>query len=218
MNKPVKIDFVSDVACPWCAVGLGALEQALARLGDEVQVELHFQPFELNPDMPPGGQDVIEHLTEKYGMPEEQVRKNQAAIRERAAAVGVAFHPDGRKRVYNTFNAHRLIHWAGVESGDDAQRRLKKELLATYFTLAISMDDPENLIDAVRRADLDTDRARQILASHEFEAETRAAEQKYLGLGIHSVPSLILNDKYLLEGAQPTESFEQALRQLAVAQ
>lgn len=217
MNKPIKIDFVSDVACPWCAVGLGALEQALAKLGDEVQVDLHFHPFELNPDMPPGGQDVIEHLTQKYGMPEEQVRKNQTAIRERAAAVGVAFHPEGRKRVYNTFNAHRLIHWAGVEAGAEAQRRIKKELLATYFALAISMDDPENLIDAVRRAGLDADRAREILTSTEFEAETRASEQKYLGLGISSVPSLILNDKYLLQGAQPVESFEQALRQLASA-
>ena len=217
MNKPVKIDFVSDVACPWCAVGLGALEQALANLGDEVHVELHFHPFELNPDMPPGGQDVIEHLTQKYGMPEEQVRKNQTAIRERAAAVGVTFHPEGRKRVYNTFNAHRLIHWAGVEAGAEAQRRIKKELLATYFTLAISMDDPENLIDAVRRAGLDTKRAREILTSTEFETETRASEQKYLGLGISSVPSLILNDKYLLQGAQPVESFEQALRQLASA-
>lgn len=218
MNKPVKIDFVSDIACPWCAVGLGALEQALDRLGSDVQVDLHFHPFELNPDMPPGGQDVIEHLTQKYGMPEEQVRKNQAAIRERAAAVGVTFHPEGRKRVYNTFNGHRLIHWAGVESGADAQRRLKKELLATYFTLAVSMDDQENLIDAVRRAGLDTERARQVLAGHEFEAETRASEQKYLGLGINSVPSLILNDKYLLQGAQPTESFEQALRQLAAGE
>ena len=217
MNKPIKIDFVSDVACPWCAVGLGALEQALAKLGDEVQVDLHFHPFELNPDMPPGGQDVIEHLTQKYGMPEEQVRKNQTAIRERAAAVGVAFHPEGRKRVYNTFNAHRLIHWAGVEAGAEAQRRIKKELLATYFALAISMDDRENLIDAVRRAGLDADRAREILTSTEFEAETRASEQKYLGLGISSVPSLILNDKYLLQGAQPVESFEQALRQLASA-
>lgn len=218
MNKPVKIDFVSDIACPWCAVGLGALEQALGKLGDEVQVELHFQPFELNPDMPTGGQDVIEHLTEKYGMAEEQVRKNQESIRERAAAVGVTFHPEGRKRVYNTFNCHRLLHWAGEEAGADAQRRLKKELLATYFTLAVSTDDPDNLIDAVRRAGLDTERARQILASHEFEAETRASEQKYLGLGIHSVPSLILNDKYLLQGAQPAEAFEQALRQLAAGE
>ncbi len=215
MTPTIKIDFVSDIACPWCAVGLGSLEQALKMVEGELNVEIHFQPFELNPDMPPGGQEVIEHLTQKYGMPEEQIRQNQASIRERAAAVGFDFHPEGRKHVYNTFDSHRLLHWALTEYGTQEQYRLKRELLTTYFTLAVDLDDQTNLIDAVKRAGLDTVRAQQILSSSEFTDEVRARQRTYIGMGINSVPSLIFNEKYLLQGAQPAESFAQALRQIA---
>ncbi len=215
MKKTIKIDYVSDIACPWCAVGLGSLEEAIKILDGAADVEIHFQPFELNPDMPPGGQEVIEHLTQKYGMPEEQIRVNQANIRDRAAAVGFPFHPDGRKHVYNTFDAHRLLHWAGVECGAQAQYRLKKELLGTYFTLAVSLDDQNNMIDAVKRAALDPVRAQEILSSDVFTQEVRAQQEKYASMGITSVPSLIFNDKYLLQGAQPPEAFARALLQLA---
>ena len=211
----VRIDYVSDIACPWCAVGLGGLEQAIKKIADEFDVEIHFQPFELNPDMPPGGQDVFEHLTQKYGKTVEQVRATQNDIKARAAAVGYPFHPEGRKHVYNTFNAHRLLHWAGLEHGPTAQHKLKRELLVTYFQLAVNLDDPQNVLDAVSRAGLDTERARKILESDEFSAEVRAQQNKYTSMGIHSVPSIILNNKYLLQGAQPAEAFEQALRQVA---
>ena len=116
----LRIDFVSDVSCPWCAVGLGALEQALERVSPEIQAELHFQPFELNPDMPREGQDSVEHLVEKYGIDEAQVRANGERIRERGAQVGFDFSLDRRKRVWNTFDAHRLLHWAELE---DVARR-----------------------------------------------------------------------------------------------
>lgn len=215
MKKTIKIDYVSDIACPWCAVGLGSLEQAISNVADEVNVEIHFQPFELNPDMPPGGQEVIEHLTQKYGMPEAQIRINQANIRDRAAEVGFPFHPEGRKHVYNTFDAHRLLHWAGQESGLAAQYRLKKELLGTYFTLAVSLDDQNNLIEAVQRAGLDPIRAQEILSSDIFTQDVRERQAMYAKMGITSVPSLIFNDKYLLQGAQPAEAFANALRQLA---
>jgi len=212
MSKHLKIDFVSDIACPWCAVGLSSLELALKNVATDMTVEINFQPFELNPHMPFGGQDVIEHLTEKYGSTEEQVKKNQANIRARAAAVGFEFHPDGRKWVYNTFNAHRLLHWAGLEKTDaQAQHRLKKELLATYFTLAVSLDDTNNMLDAVKRAGLDADRAKQVLESDEYTQDVRAAQQFYMGAGIHAVPAVIFNDKYLVEGAQPVEAFENAI-------
>ena len=121
----LKIDFVSDIACPWCAVGLAALEQAIDKLKDEVQVTLHFQPFELNPTMPPEGQDIVEHLSQKYGMTAAQVAQNQEHIRQRGAEVGFTFNMDGRKRTYNTFDAHRLLHWAETEGAPDAQQRLK---------------------------------------------------------------------------------------------
>jgi predicted DsbA family dithiol-disulfide isomerase len=211
----IKIDYVSDIACPWCAVGLGGLEQAINKIGDAFEVEVHFQPFELNPDMPPGGQDVFEHLTQKYGKTVEQVRATQNEIKSRAAAVGYPFHPEGRKHVYNTFNAHRLLHWAGLECGAQAQHRLKRELLVTYFQLAVDLDEPQNVLDAVNRAGLDSKRAADILATDEFSAEVRAQQMKYTSMGIHSVPSIIINDKYLLQGAQPAEAFEEALRQVA---
>ena len=213
MSQTIKIDFVSDVACPWCAVGLASLEKAIANIGKDVKVDLRFHPFELNPHMPVGGQDVAEHLHGKYGYSPEQLEKNQVRIFASGAAVGFAFHPKGRKRVYNTFNAHRLLHWAGTLGEDvEAQHRLKKELLATYFTLAVSLDEQDNLLDAIERARLDPERARQILATDEFAEQVRAAEHFYATAGISAVPAVIFNDKYLVEGAQSVERFESALK------
>ncbi|QWE14210.1 DsbA family oxidoreductase [Polynucleobacter sp. AP-Sving-400A-A2] len=214
MKPTIKIDFVSDVACPWCAVGLGNLNQAIAQLSDKANFEVHFRPFELNPKMPLGGQDAIEHLTEKYGLTVEQVQANQANIRAQALEAGFEFHPEGRKRVYNTFDAHRLLHWAGQEFGVEKQATLKKELLNTYFCLAVSLDDQENLIAAVTRSGLDKDRAQEVLQNNEFSKEVREEESTYTNAGISSVPSIILNDQYLLQGAQPPESFVNAFKEL----
>lgn len=215
MNK-VKIDMVSDVACPWCAVGYNTLMQALDSLSAEgIDIELTFQPFELNPTMGPGGQDAIEYLSKKYGNPPDKVRENQRRIIARAAEVGFLFHPDGRKRVYNTFNAHQLLHWAALESGPDAQRKLKYELLTTYFTLAVSMDDAENLLDAVERAGLDRQRAKEVLDNDIFANDVRATEQRFTDMGIHSVPSVILNEQFLLQGAQSADAYVDAIRQAA---
>ena len=214
MKPSIKIDFVSDVACPWCAVGLGNLEKAIFELQDKANFELHFRPFELNPNMPKGGQDAIEHLTQKYGMSEEQVRKNQAQIRARAFEAGFDFHPDGRKRVYNTFDCHRLLTWVAKEYDLPKQLALKKELLNSYFCLAVDIDDHANLLEAVSRAGLDLQRAQEVLNGDEFSNEVRDEEKIYTNLGIHSVPSIILNDQYLLQGAQPPKSFIQAFESL----
>ena len=214
MKPTIKIDYVSDVACPWCAVGLGNLNQAMAQFSDEANFEIHFRPFELNPNMPLGGQDAIEHLTEKYGLSVEQVKANQANIRIKALEAGFEFHPEGRKRVYNTFDAHRLLHWAGQEFGLEKQAALKKELLNTYFCLAVNLDDQKNLLDAVTRSGLDKDRAQEVLDNNEFTKDVREAEARYIDLGINSVPSIILNDQYLLQGAQPSESFVNAFERL----
>jgi len=115
MNTPLKIDFVSDVSCPWCVVGLGALEQALERLQGSVSASIRFQPFELNPHMGPEGQDIGEHLTQKYGSTPEQQAQIRETIRARGAEVGFTFNPGGRGRTWNTFDAHRLLHWAGEQ-------------------------------------------------------------------------------------------------------
>ena len=213
--KKIKIDFVSDVACPWCAVGLGALTKALNNLKNEVEAELTFQPFELNPQMPLGGQDTIEHLTEKYGMPAEQIKRSQAQIRERAAAVDFPFSENIRPRIYNTFNCHRLLHWSGVELGADAQYRLKNELLISNFRLGHVLDDPKALLDAVARAGLDVKRAAEVLNTNEFADDVRKAQTHFRDLGITAVPSIIFNGKHLLQGGQPVEMFEQAIRQIS---
>ncbi|NMW26019.1 DsbA family oxidoreductase, partial [Rhodanobacter denitrificans] len=128
---PLRIDFVSDVSCPWCAIGLASLQQALAKLDGEVSAEIHFQPFELNPRMAPEGEDSTEHLVRKYGSSAEQIDANREAIRARGAALGFTFNMDRRSRVYNTFDAHRLLHWAELEGRHLA---LKQALLRAYFT------------------------------------------------------------------------------------
>ncbi|MBX3655350.1 MAG: DsbA family oxidoreductase [Ramlibacter sp.] len=217
MSTPLKIDFVSDVSCPWCAIGLSALEQALDRVKGDVQAELHFQPFELNPGMGPGGQDITEHLTQKYGSTpaqQEQIREN---IRLRGEAVGFTFRKEGRGRIYNTFDAHRLLHWAEAQ-GESRQHALKKNLLTAYFTHGEAPESHEVLVRAAEAAGLDGARARDILAGDEFAAEVRAQERRYLDAGIHSVPAIIFNDRHLISGGQPVEVFEQAIRQIAAGE
>jgi predicted DsbA family dithiol-disulfide isomerase len=210
----LKIDFVSDVSCPWCAIGLSSLETALARLEGDVSAQLHFEPFELNPGMPAGGQDITEHLTQKYGSTPQQQEAARDAIRARGAAVGFEFRKEGRGRIYNTFNAHRLLHWAGLES-PQRQRQLKKALLKAYFTEGRSPEDIEVLVEAAGQAGLDTARAREILQGGEYTAEVREREQFFLDHGIHSVPAVIVNDRHLIQGGQPPEVFEEALRRIA---
>ena len=213
-TAPIRIDFVSDVSCPWCAIGLQALEQAIARVGDDARVELHFQPFELNPALAAEGEDAIEHLTAKYGMSEQQARDNGEAIRARGAELGFTFDMDRRRHVWNTFDAHRLLHWAGLESLQK-QRALKHALLRAYFTDGENVADHDVLARLAGSAGLDGDRARQILASDEFADAVRERERHYTGSGITAVPSVIFNDRHLVQGGQPVEVFERALRQLA---
>ncbi len=212
---PIKIDFVSDIACPWCAVGLASLEQAIERVGDEVSVSLHFQPFELNPNMLPEGEDILEHLMRKYQISEEQVAQNHEHIRERGAAVGFNFNMEGRKRTYNTFDAHRLLHWAAEVGDADAQRRLKWRLLSAYFSEGADPSSHEVLLAAIDQVGLDVMQATEILDTDRWRDEVRQQQQFYLSQGIHSVPAVIINDRYLVQGGQPPEVFEQALRQVA---
>ena len=213
----MKIDFVSDIVCPWCAIGLSALEQAIERVGPSVPVSLHFQPFELNPDMPPEGQDIGEHLAQKYGLTPEQVAANREMIRQRGEGVGFTFRMEQRGRIVNTFNAHRLLHWAG-ELGGDAQHRLKKALLGAYFTEGQDPSDAAVLLRVVASVGLDEGRARQILDGDDYAEAVRERQRFYGQHGIRAVPSVILNDRHLIQGGQPVEVFEQALRQVAAAE
>ena len=221
MTSSLKIDFVSDVSCPWCVVGLKALDQALERVRGEVSAELHFQPFELNPQMAPEGQEITEHITQKYGITPAQAQANRENIRARGAEVGFRFSMadepgGGRSRIYNTFDAHRLLHWAGLQ-GDGKQKALKEALFKAYFTDGQSPGSHEVLARVAGEVGLDEAQAREILASDAYAGEVREREQFYLTQGIHSVPAVIINDRHLISGGQPVEVFEQALRQIAAA-
>jgi predicted DsbA family dithiol-disulfide isomerase len=212
MPAPIRIDFVSDVSCPWCAVGLNALEQAIRTTGADV--EIHFQPFELNPQMAPEGEDATEHLVRKYGLTPEQLERNREMIRSRGTPLGFAFGQ--RRRIHNTFDAHRLLHWAGLE-GTDLQHALKHALLRAYHTDGEDVGSHDVLARIATSVGLDAQRARAILASDEFSDEVRAQEQYYIERGIHAVPATIFNERQVVSGGQPVEIFEQVLRQLSGA-
>lgn len=213
MATPIKIDFVSDVSCPWCVIGLKGLEEALRRVGDLVEANIQFQPFELNPQMPPEGQLLTEHVAQKYGSTPDQFRERREAIRQRAAVLGftIALSPDNG-RVYNTFDAHRLLHWAGLEG---RQRELKMALFEAYFTDNLSPASHEVLADAAERVGLDRSSAVEVLSSDRYADEVRTAERLWQSNGINAVPAVIFNDRYMVSGGQPAELFEDAIRQIA---
>ncbi|MCA1861442.1 DsbA family oxidoreductase [Janthinobacterium sp. HSC-3S05] len=208
---PVRIDFVSDVSCPWCVVGLKSLEQALDKLQDTVQADIHFQPFELNANMPPEGEDIGEHIARKYGSTPEQMAQSREAIRARGEQLGFTFAMDKRGRIYNTFDAHRLLHWAALEG---RQKELKMALFDAYFTQGQDPSSHEVLLKVAGDVGLDTVKAADVLASSAYADEVRAQEQFYQQNGINSVPAVIINERHLISGGQPPEVFEQALRQI----
>jgi predicted DsbA family dithiol-disulfide isomerase len=212
MSKQLRIDFVSDVSCPWCAIGLKSLETALERTSDAVTAELHFQPFELNPNMGPEGQDIGEHITEKYGATPEQQAHSREMIRQRGEAVGFTFDMTRRGRIYNTFDAHRLLHWAESQG---RQRDLKMALFEAYFTKGEDPSSHEVLLRVAGEVGLDTGEAAHILESNEYADEVRETEQFFQRAGINSVPAVIVNQRHLISGGQPPEVFERALREIA---
>ena len=211
----IKIDFVSDVSCPWCIIGLRGIEEALERVGDLVEADIRFQPFELNPHMPAEGQELVEHVAQKYGSTLQQFKERRAMIRDRAAELGftIALSPDDG-RVYNTFDAHRLLHWAGLEG---RQRQLKFALFDAYFTRCLNPSDHGVLAEAAERAGLDRYATVEVLTSGRFADEVRTAERLWQARGITAVPAVIINERYLVSGGQPTEVFEDTFRKIAAA-
>lgn len=209
-KRRLDIAFVSDVACPWCAIGLASLDQALTRLRDEIEATVHVEPFELNPDMSPEGVETIPYLARKYGRTPEQIAQTQAMIRERGAAVGFNF--GDRKDVWNTFNAHRMLHWAGLEG---KALELKRALLKAYHGEGRNPGDADVLVELAAAVGLDPVRARSIATGNEFEREVREREQLWLQRGVSGVPFVVVNNQYAIEGAHPPESYEQGLRQIA---
>jgi predicted DsbA family dithiol-disulfide isomerase len=209
MSQPLTIDFVSDIACPWCAIGLSSLQLALSRVGDAVDAQIVVHPFELNPQMAPEGQAIVDYLGKKYGRTPEQIEETQAMIRERGASVGFEFGP--RTHVYNTLDAHRLLHWAGLEG---KQLPLKLALLRAYHSEGRDPSNHDVLVEVAQSVGLDADAARKVLQSGDYADEVRAEEEEFQSHGIQSVPAIIFNRRYLVSGGQPVETFEQVIQQI----
>ncbi|WP_043606138.1 DsbA family oxidoreductase [Novosphingobium sp. Rr 2-17] len=212
MTQKLKIDFVSDVACPWCAIGLGGLEAALGNLESVIEAEITFHPFELNPGMAPRGENALEHIASKYGISFDQVRENRARIRDRAAEVGFTMNTSDASRAYNTFDAHRLIAWAG-EKG--RQLAMKQQLFALFFTHQLDPGDPDALAAAAEAAGLDASDAREVLASDQYAEQVRSEETLWRERGVSSVPAVVIGGRYLISGGQPPEEYERQLRGIA---
>lgn len=215
MSATLTIDFVSDVSCPWCAIGLSALEQALARVAPEITAKVQVQPFELNPNMPAGGQDITEHLTQKYGSTAQQQSAIRETIRQRGAELGFTFRVQGRDRIYNTFDAHRLLHWAELTGLPGQQLALKKALLQAYFSHGQSPEDRAVLVQAAASVGLDSNGALAVLSGDAYALDVRERERLFTQAGIQSVPAVIINQQHLISGGQPVAVFERALRQIA---
>ena len=214
MPKSLEIDFVSDIVCPWCYIGLQGLDQALAAIGDDAEVTLRFQPFELNPDMAPEGQNVGEHIAEKYGRSASQSSGVRDEIRHRAASVGITMNQNGDSRIYNSFDAHRLLDWARDTVGEAAQKALKLALFDAYFTQGHNISDRDTLIDIADQAGLDRDAAAAVLSSDAYNKAVRSAEGFWRNEGINAVPAAIINGRYIINGGQAPEAYEKALRSI----
>jgi predicted DsbA family dithiol-disulfide isomerase len=208
--QALRIDFVSDIACPWCVIGLRSLQQALTNVGD-VEAQIRFWPFELNPDMPPEGENTIEHVRKKYGSTSERSAAVREAIVEHGNAVGFTFNYGPESRIWNTFDAHRLLAWALTQG---RQLALKQALFKSVFTDQRPSNDHATLMDAAREAGLDPDKAPEVLSSGAFADEVRAEEEHWRRNGINAVPSVIFNEHWLVQGAQPPQVFEQVIRDI----
>ena len=209
--RTLRIDIVSDVVCPWCAIGLANLETALAASADAVSAELHFHPLQLNPGLPPEGELVAENIARKYGITPEQARERGGGLRAAAKEAGVAMA--GRSdRIFDTFDAHRLIHWAGTLG---RQLPMKHALFDAYFERGLNVSNPGVLADAAQAAGLDRDAAAAVIARGSYAIETADDEIDWRSEGITAVPTIVIDREFVINGAQPADRLERALRRLA---
>lgn len=210
----LTIDIVSDVSCPWCIIGYKALQEALETVSPDITASIEWQPFELNPQMPPEGQEITEHLTQKYRISAEQAEQNREVIKQRGLSVGYEFGKRGGGRIYNTFDAHRLLHWAKT-IGAEKQTELKLALFDLYFKNSGNPSDHQQLLAVVEQVGLDKSVAAEVLNSNQYESDVRQIQQHYQQAGVQSVPAVIVNNKHLISGGQPADIFAQALTEIA---
>jgi predicted DsbA family dithiol-disulfide isomerase len=211
MTKTLSIAIVSDVVCPWCVIGIRSLEVALERL-DGVTADITLHPFELNPDMVREGENVAEHIAKKYGRAPGEGSGIRDEIKRRSAEVGFAMNTGPDSRIWNTFDCHRLLHWAGEQG---RQRELKMALFTAHFSEGRDMGDPAVLAEAAFAAGLDPIEAAAVLASDRFASDVRAEENYWRREGVSAVPTFIINGKHVISGGHPPEAFERALTRIA---
>ncbi|UWQ58944.1 DsbA family oxidoreductase [Leisingera caerulea] len=212
-SPALRVDIISDVVCPWCAVGYNQLAFAARRAG--VALDIHWQPFELNPDMAPEGEDLREHLAAKYGSTAEQSAQVRAQLTEMGEALGFTFRFFDGMRIYNTFQAHQLIEWA-EEQGKGHE--MKQALLRAYFTDGKNVSDPEVLVETTESLGLDGASARAALESGKHADNVRQREAFWVQQGIRGVPAMVFNGRHLVTGAQGVETYARILEQLGATE
>ncbi|WP_237067092.1 DsbA family oxidoreductase [Microbulbifer guangxiensis] len=212
MSKlPLRIDLVSDVVCPWCVIGYLRLQRALSDFGDRFEVIVHWHPFELNPQMPPEGQNLREHLAEKYGTTPQQSIEARQRLTDLGADLGFTFDYSDDMRMYNTFDAHQLLHWSHPY---EKQTELSLRLFADFFARRKDVSDRTVLADAAAAVGLDREEALQVLNDQAYAQEVRAQEQQIMAQGVQGVPLFIFNREYGISGAQEVDTFKQQLQQI----
>ena len=211
MNK-IQIDIVSDVACPWCAIGYARLEQAMQQMGAEYDFTVQWHAFELNPNHGGEAQPLFPALALKYGKSEAEMRENQRNMMEIAKDLGLNFDMLQERMTCNTFDAHRLVKWAGDQG---QQTAMKQSLFDMYFGRGLDMSDYNNLLDCVTTVGLDREQAKQILESDQYAKTVREDEATYQQSGVSSVPAYVINNKYLISGAQDPATLVQALENIS---
>jgi len=208
----LKIDIVSDIACPWCAIGYARLERAMALLGEELSFSIEWHAFELNPDPSAAGEPILQALSRKYGRSPAEMEASQADMMEVAAGLGLDFSRMQERRTCNTFDAHRLVQWAGEQG---RQTDMKKAFFDAYFGRAEDVSDTVVLVRCVESTGLDGEVAKGILASDEYAEAVRADEAYWQQAGISAVPAFIVNRRYMIQGAQEPDTLVQAFREIA---
>jgi predicted DsbA family dithiol-disulfide isomerase len=208
---PLQVDIVSDVVCPWCIIGYRQFEKALGLSQQSFDVTVTWHPFELNPHMPPEGQNLGEHIQQKYGSSEAQRRSARTRLTQLGAALGFQFNYSDAMRVVNTFQAHQLLHWARIEG---KQTELKLALFTAFFSEGKDVSDRATLLGICECVGLSEDEAQSVLESGRYAGAVRSEQRQWLDREIHGVPFFVFNNRFSVPGAQEAETFAKVLNKL----
>lgn len=211
--QKVTVNMVSDVVCPWCIVGYERLQKAI-KLVDGIEVDIKFHPFELNPNMDQAGQNLREHIMEKYGISEQQSADNRARLVQAGEALGFAFNFSDDSRMQNTFKAHQLIHFAASLGAEEA---MKLRLFKAYFTEGKNINDIDVLVEEATQVGIEPASAREVLMSEQYAQQVRQEENLWLQRGVQSVPTFVIGNQGVA-GAQEPETLAAFIKQAANAQ